>query len=86
MYLLLPVLDFYGLKLVEFWISFQVMTVGQRVTFEYHGVNYIYTVTEASVERRDKSDDSDRGVIVDDTYIVFEAANSSGIKVNLCSF
>ncbi|KAJ4845424.1 hypothetical protein Tsubulata_039749 [Turnera subulata] len=59
----------------------QVMTLGQRVTFEYHGTNYIYTVTEATVERGEKSNEIERGIIADDTYIVFEAPNSSGIKV-----
>lgn len=56
----------------------QVMTTGQRVTFEYHGNNYIFTVNGASVEGEDKSE---RGMITDDTYIVFETQSSSGIKV-----
>uniref|UniRef100_A0A6N2L7X9 Vesicle-fusing ATPase n=1 Tax=Salix viminalis TaxID=40686 RepID=A0A6N2L7X9_SALVM len=59
----------------------QVMTSGQRVTFEYHGNNYIFTVTQATVEGREDSNDVERGMIASDTYIVFEASNSSGIKV-----
>lgn len=58
------------------------MTSGQRVTFEYHGNNYIFTVTQATVEGREDSNDVERGMISSDTYIVFEASNSSGIKVN----
>jgi len=59
----------------------QVMTSGQKVTFEYHGNNYIFTVTQAAVEGREDSKDAERGMISSDTYIVFEASNSSGIKV-----
>ncbi|KAB5560602.1 hypothetical protein DKX38_005559 [Salix brachista] len=59
----------------------QVMTSGQRVTFEYHGNNYIFTVTQATVEGREDSSDVERGMISSDTYIVFEASNSSGIKI-----
>ncbi|KAJ6767092.1 hypothetical protein OIU79_022959 [Salix purpurea] len=59
----------------------QVMTSGQRVTFEYHGNNYIFTVTQATVEGREDSNDVERGIIASDTYIVFEASNSSGIKI-----
>ncbi|XP_051129774.1 vesicle-fusing ATPase-like [Andrographis paniculata] len=59
----------------------QVMTVGQRVTFEYQGSAFIFTVNQASVEEQDKSSGIERGVITDDTYIIFEAQNSSGIKI-----
>ncbi|KAJ6364203.1 hypothetical protein OIU76_029190 [Salix suchowensis] len=59
----------------------QVMTSGQRVTFEYHGNNYIFTVTQATVEGREDSNGVERGIIASDTYIVFEASNSSGIKI-----
>jgi hypothetical protein len=34
------------------------------------------------VEGREDSNDVERGMISSDTYIVFEASNSSGIKVN----
>ncbi|KAK4759756.1 hypothetical protein SAY87_022887 [Trapa incisa] len=56
----------------------QVMTVGQRVSFEYHGNNYIFTVSQAVVEEGDKSE---RGMLSSETYIVFEATNASGIKI-----
>ncbi|KAF8029964.1 hypothetical protein BT93_E2397 [Corymbia citriodora subsp. variegata] len=59
----------------------QVMTVGQRVPFEYHGNNYIFTVNQAAVEGRERSNAPERGMISNDTYIVFEASNASGIKV-----
>ncbi|KAK7400570.1 hypothetical protein VNO78_11780 [Psophocarpus tetragonolobus] len=56
----------------------QVMTVGQKVLFEYHGNNYCFTVTHAAVEGQEKSE---RGMISDDTYIVFETSRDSGIKI-----
>ncbi|XP_059661513.1 vesicle-fusing ATPase-like [Cornus florida] len=59
----------------------QVMTTGQRVTFEYHGNGYIFTVNQAVVEGREKSNSIERGMISADTYIVFEASNSSGINI-----
>ncbi|KAL2472665.1 Vesicle-fusing ATPase [Forsythia ovata] len=59
----------------------QIMTTGQRVTFEYHGNLYIFTVNQANVEGQEKSNSIERGMISADTYIVFEASNSSGIKI-----
>ncbi|KDP20974.1 hypothetical protein JCGZ_21445 [Jatropha curcas] len=59
----------------------QVMTTGQRVSFEYHGNNYIFTVNQAAVEGRERSNDLERGMITSDTYFIFEASNSSGIKI-----
>ncbi|KVI03038.1 AAA+ ATPase domain-containing protein [Cynara cardunculus var. scolymus] len=61
--------------------SMQVMTSGQRVTFEYHGSGYIFTVTQVAVEGQEKSDNIERGMLSSDSYIVFEASNSSGIKI-----
>ncbi|KAI3675396.1 hypothetical protein L1987_84986 [Smallanthus sonchifolius] len=58
----------------------QVLTSGQRVTFEYHGNGYIFTVTQVAVEGQEKSD-IERGMLSEDSYIVFEASNSSGIKI-----
>lgn len=58
----------------------QIMSTGQKVTFEYHGNGYIFTVNQATVEGQEKSN-IERGMISADTYIIFEAANSSGIKV-----
>lgn len=57
------------------------MTTGQRVTFEYHGNGYIFTVNQATVEGQEKSKGIERGMITAETYIIFEASNSSGIKV-----
>uniref|UniRef100_A0A5B6Z5H3 Vesicle-fusing ATPase n=1 Tax=Davidia involucrata TaxID=16924 RepID=A0A5B6Z5H3_DAVIN len=59
----------------------QVMTTGQRVTFEYHGNGYIFTVNQSVVEGQEKSNSIERGMLSTDTYIVFEAPNSSGIKI-----
>ncbi|CAE6136652.1 unnamed protein product [Arabidopsis arenosa] len=59
----------------------QVLTVGQKATFEYHGTNYILTVNRADVEGQDHSNGIERGLLSKDTYIVFEASNSSGIKI-----
>ncbi|OIV94352.1 hypothetical protein TanjilG_21692 [Lupinus angustifolius] len=59
----------------------QVMTVGQKVLFEYHGNNYNFTVSQAAVEGQENSKSLERGMVSDDTYIVFETARDSGIKV-----
>ncbi|XP_010439434.1 PREDICTED: vesicle-fusing ATPase-like [Camelina sativa] len=61
----------------------QVLTVGQRVTFEYHGTNYIFTVNRAVVEADDvnQTNGIERGVICKDTYLVFKASSASGIKI-----
>ncbi|XP_059662642.1 vesicle-fusing ATPase-like [Cornus florida] len=59
----------------------QVMTSGQRVTFEYHGNGYIFTVNRAAVEGQEEPISPERGIISADTYVVFEASNSSGIKI-----
>lgn len=66
-----------------YFCRIQVMTAGQRVTFEYHGTNYIFTVNQAVLEGQEKSNAIERGMISNDTYIVFEASNASGIKVRL---
>ncbi|OMO65152.1 hypothetical protein COLO4_31469 [Corchorus olitorius] len=59
----------------------QVMTAGQKVTFEYHGNNYIFTVNQAQVEGQAKSSAPERGIVSSDTYIIFEAQSASGIKI-----
>ncbi|KAK1290116.1 Vesicle-fusing ATPase [Acorus calamus] len=58
----------------------QVLTVGQQATFEYCGTNYVFTVNQAVVEGQD-SRTSERGFVCSETYIVFEASPSSGIKI-----
>ncbi|XP_030480128.1 vesicle-fusing ATPase [Cannabis sativa] len=60
---------------------YQVMTSGQKVSFEYHGNNYIFTVNQAAIEGQEKSSGPERGMISNDTYIVFETSNQSGIKI-----
>ncbi|KAF3551992.1 hypothetical protein DY000_02003171 [Brassica cretica] len=59
----------------------QVLTVGQKATFEYHGTNYILTVNRGDVEGQNQSNGIERGMLSQDTYIVFEASNASGIKI-----
>ncbi|XWS15741.1 hypothetical protein CRYUN_Cryun34aG0027800 [Craigia yunnanensis] len=59
----------------------QVMTAGQKVTFEYHGNNYIFTINQAQLEGQEASNAPERGMISSDTYFIFEAQNSSGIKI-----
>lgn len=59
----------------------QVMTTGQKVTFEYHGNGFISTVNQAVLEGQEKSKGIERGMISSETYIVFEAPNASGIKI-----
>ncbi|CAH2045375.1 unnamed protein product [Thlaspi arvense] len=60
---------------------YQVLTVGQRATFEYHGNNYIFTVNRAVLEAENQSNGIERGMISEDTYFVFEASNATGIKI-----
>lgn len=62
------------------------MTTGQRVLFEYQGNNYSFTVSQATVGGREKSDSIERGMISDETFIVFEASRDSGIKVSFLPF
>lgn len=60
----------------------QVMTAGQRVSFEYHGTNYIFTVNQAVGP--EESSSIERGMISSETYFVFEAPSANGIKVRFC--
>ncbi|KAM3405421.1 hypothetical protein ACQJBY_008106 [Aegilops geniculata] len=57
------------------------MTSGQRVPFEFYGTNYIFSVNQALLEGQEGSTPLDRGFLSSDTYIIFEAAPNSGIKV-----
>ncbi|XP_062160374.1 vesicle-fusing ATPase-like [Alnus glutinosa] len=59
----------------------QVMTTGQKVSFEYHGSNYIFTVNQAAVEDQQSTNAPERGMISSDTYFVFATSNGSGIKI-----
>ncbi|GMY37356.1 vesicle-fusing ATPase-like [Fagus crenata] len=71
-----------SVKAVDYWsCCMQVMTAGQRVSFEHKGINYIFTVNQAAVEGQEKSDALERGMISSDTYIVFETSDASGIKI-----
>lgn len=68
------------LKFCRMTYFLQVLTVGQKVTFEYLGNNFLFTVNQAVIEGQEKSD-SERGLLSADTYVIFEAAGGSGIKV-----
>ncbi|KAJ0979968.1 hypothetical protein J5N97_015442 [Dioscorea zingiberensis] len=60
----------------------QVMTTGQKVSFEFCGTNYIFTVNQATLEGgQESSKGLERGFITADTYFVFEASPNSGIKI-----
>ncbi|CAL9039654.1 vesicle-fusing ATPase-like [Musa acuminata AAA Group] len=59
----------------------QAMTTGQRVSFEFCGTNYIFTVIQALLEGQDDSKGLARGMISMETYFVFEASPNSGIKI-----
>ncbi|KAK8957226.1 Vesicle-fusing ATPase [Platanthera zijinensis] len=59
----------------------QVMTIGQRVSFEFLGTKYIFTMNRAMVEAQEKSNAIERGIITIETHIVFEVVSSSGIKI-----
>ncbi|WOL11103.1 vesicle-fusing ATPase [Canna indica] len=59
----------------------QIMTTGQRVSFEFYGTNYTFTVNQALLEGQDDSKGLDRGMISRETYFVFEASPNSGIKI-----
>ncbi|CAI0387399.1 unnamed protein product [Linum tenue] len=58
----------------------QVMSSGQRVTFEYHMTAYIFTVNQVIMKGQENSGDVERGMISNDTSFIFEAANTSSIK------
>jgi hypothetical protein len=76
-----------SVKAMGYWsCCMQVMTTGQKVSFEYHGNNYIFTVNQAAVEGQQSSNAPERGMISSDTYFVFETSNGSGIKVVFLSF
>lgn len=62
------------------------MTTGQRVPFEFYGTNYIFTVNQALLEGQESSTPLDRGFLSSDTYIIFDPAPNSGIKVLLCYY
>lgn len=62
------------------------MTAGQKVLFEFQGNNYSFTVREATVEGQGKSSSIERGMILDDTFFVFDAPRDSGIKVSFLIF
>ncbi|KAM0954533.1 putative vesicle-fusing ATPase [Dioscorea sansibarensis] len=59
----------------------QVMTTGQKVSFEFCGTNYIFTVNQATLEGQESSKGLERGFLTADTYIVFETSPNSGIKI-----
>nr|XP_011463563.1 PREDICTED: vesicle-fusing ATPase-like [Fragaria vesca subsp. vesca] len=57
----------------------QVLTAGQKVSFEYHGTNYIFKVNQA-VRSEESTPVDERGMISSETYFIFEAPSGNGIK------
>jgi vesicle-fusing ATPase len=62
------------------------MTAGQKVLFEHQGINYSFTVSQVTVEGQQRSSSIDRGMISDDTFMIFEASRDSGIKASFLIF
>lgn len=56
------------------------LTVGQSVTFEYQGTNFLFDVQSCYVEG-DVSEAAERGMIAPSTTFIFEIAAGSAIKV-----
>ncbi|CAM6102997.1 unnamed protein product [Calypogeia fissa] len=75
-------------KLISSYVG-QVMMMSQSVSFEYNGTNYIFIVKEAkpveevkdSIEGRNRTMESNRGVWTNDTSITLETARNSGISI-----
>ncbi|CAM6081989.1 unnamed protein product [Calypogeia fissa] len=74
-------------KLISSYVG-QVMTIGQSVSFEYNGTNYIFTVKETKTveEAKDSIEgnttmESNRGLWTNDTSITLETAGTSGISI-----
>uniref|UniRef100_A0A7S0S019 Vesicle-fusing ATPase n=2 Tax=Pyramimonas obovata TaxID=1411642 RepID=A0A7S0S019_9CHLO len=61
--------------------SSQVFTVGQKVTFEYLGTNYMFNVTAVVVEGQLETDVTQRGMMLPSTTFMFETPANSGIKI-----
>ncbi|BBN13040.1 hypothetical protein MPTK1_6g00320 [Marchantia polymorpha subsp. ruderalis] len=59
----------------------QVLTVGQKVTFEYVGTNYTFCVNQTLLEGNSGNDDSTRGILTSETHFMFETPGNSGIKM-----
>ncbi|OAE30122.1 hypothetical protein AXG93_1112s1400 [Marchantia polymorpha subsp. ruderalis] len=59
----------------------QVLTVGQKVTFEYVGTNYTFCVNQTLLEGNSGNDDSTRGILTSETHFMFETPGNSGIKI-----
>ncbi|KAL7143323.1 hypothetical protein ABFS83_08G184200 [Erythranthe nasuta] len=57
------------------------MTTGQRVLFKYDDTVYIFTVNEAVLKGKGRSNGIERGTISADTHIIFEAPLSSGVQI-----
>jgi vesicle-fusing ATPase len=56
----------------------QVLSVGQKVTFEFAGTNYLFAVADVAV---DKVDTANRALLGEGTALVFEALQATGIKI-----
>ncbi|XP_073386112.1 vesicle-fusing ATPase isoform X1 [Physcomitrium patens] len=64
--------------------SGQVLTINQKVSFEYLGTNFTFNVVTVLVEGRREGEGS-AGLLTEDTVWQFETPANSGIKVRHCS-
>ncbi|EFJ33073.1 hypothetical protein SELMODRAFT_407213 [Selaginella moellendorffii] len=69
-----------GQELQRRFVS-QVFTVGQKATFEYCGINYVFNVSHTLVEGQKENDTNViRGMLSPETAFLFETNPGSGIK------
>ncbi|EFJ05457.1 hypothetical protein SELMODRAFT_137147 [Selaginella moellendorffii] len=70
-----------GQELQRRFVS-QVFTVGQKATFEYCGINYVFNVSHTLVEGQKENDTNViRGMLCPETAFLFETNPGSGIKI-----
>ena len=57
----------------------QIFTIGQKLTFEFCGTNYIFTISAVTVEKEGAT--PFRALLSESTSFVFEAKPNDGIKL-----
>lgn len=71
--------------LMTFCDGVQVLSINQKVSFEFLGTNYTFGVVNILVEGQREGDVRLQGALTPDTHWQFETASNSGIKVSCCS-
>lgn len=71
--------------LMTFRDGVQVLSINQKVSFEFLGTNYTFGVVNVLVEGQREGDVRLQGALTPDTHWQFETASNSGIKVSYCS-